>query len=55
LIKKMCRDFDLECELGCVIYIQDEPPILTITPDVLSELAMLQATLDFDLMILGDD
>src|SRR5690349_22268339 len=42
LIKKMCHDFDLECELGCVIYIQDEPPILTIPSDVLSELAMLK-------------
>ena len=53
IIRKMCDEFDLECELGCAIYIKDETPILNFTPDVFSDLAELKATLDFDIILLG--
>jgi hypothetical protein len=55
LIKTMCQDYDLECEFDYVIFIKDQTPIMTITPDLLSELLNLKATLDFDLMLLSDD
>jgi hypothetical protein len=53
IIKQICIEFELECEISCVIYAKDETPIVNFTPDVLSSLANLKATLDFDIILLG--
>ena len=38
-------------ELSCGVYIKDQPPSMNFTPDVISDLAAFNATLDIDIIL----
>jgi hypothetical protein len=52
-IKRICEEFDLECELSCGVYIKDQPPSMNFTPDIISDIAAFNATLDIDIILVN--
>lgn len=53
-IRQICSDFDLKCEVSCGVYVTDQPPSMNFTPDVISDLAAFNATLDIDIILVAE-
>ncbi len=53
-IRQICSDFDLECEVSCGVYVAGRPPSMNFTPDVVSDLAAFNATLDIDVILIEE-
>jgi Domain of unknown function (DUF4279) len=50
-INKLCAEYELDCELSCAIYIIDETPVVNFGQDIISDLAILNAAIDIDLIL----
>jgi hypothetical protein len=52
-IRRVCHDLDLGVEVSCGVYIADQPPTMNFTPDIISDLAAFNATLDIDVILIS--
>ena len=50
-IGEVCIGRDLECELSCAITIDDETPIINLSPETVSDLGRLRAAIDIDIIL----
>lgn len=53
-IRQICKEFDLECEVSCGVYVTGQPPSMDFTPDVISNIAAFNATLDIDVILIAE-
>lgn len=53
VITQMYKEFNLQCEMNCAIYINDETPIINFTNEVIANLAELGAFVDIDIILTG--
>jgi hypothetical protein len=51
-IRKLSNDFEVYCVFSYAVYLYDETPIVHFAPEVLSEIANLNAHVDIDLILL---
>jgi hypothetical protein len=52
-IRRICNELDLEVEVSCGVRIADQPPTMNFTPDIISDLAAFNATLDIDIILIS--
>ena len=53
ILKKLCKDLDLDSEIACVIYVHDDQiPIIHFDHKVISKIVELNSEIDVDLYIL---
>jgi hypothetical protein len=51
LISKLSQEQDVHCIIECPIWIEDETPILCLTPRIMQRIIELNAEIDFDLYV----
>ncbi len=51
IITTFCRENELDCELSCAAYVIDETPSTNFSKKIISDLAKLNASLDFDIIL----
>ena len=51
LITDICREYELDAEFSCVIYIKDEAPIINFSTTNVINLAKLHAAIDVDIIL----
>ncbi len=49
------REYDLEAELSCVVYIEEEAPIAHFDAHLIGRISRLGASIDLDIILLGDE
>ncbi len=51
LIRQICKEYEMSCEISCVIYMSDETPVINFSPQVLSNIVDFGAAIDVDIIL----